>query len=149
MTETVKSLKEIFVRDLDRLSKEIESFSNESQLWNISGSIKNSPGNLCLHICGNLKFFIGTNIGNTGYVRQRDDEFGLKNVPKSDLLQNIQETNKIVEASLNKFDTSLLDQPFPIEVFGKPIAHINFLIHLSGHLNYHLGQINYNRRLID
>jgi hypothetical protein len=147
MIETVKSLKELFIRDLDRLTNEIESFSDESQLWKLSGDIKNTPGNLCLHICGNLKFFIGTNIGNTGYVRQRDDEFGLKNIPKSELLQNIQETNKIVEASLNKFDTSLLDQPYPIEVFGKPITHINFLIHLSGHLNYHLGQINYNRRL--
>ena len=149
MNETVKSIKELLVRDLDRLSIEIEAYNDEANMWKLSGDISNSAGNLCLHLCGNLKHFIGATVGNSGYVRMREDEFNLKNIPKSELTQNISETKEAVIVALDNFDESLLEKPFPIEVFDKPISHVLFMIHLTSHLNYHLGQINYQRRLED
>jgi hypothetical protein len=70
-----------FLRDLEKLKTEISSFKDESNLWKISGDIKNSAGNLCLHLCENLQHFIGAVLGNSGCVRNRDAEFSRKNVP--------------------------------------------------------------------
>lgn len=149
MKETVLSIKTLFIRDLDRLQNEITAYKDETKLWKHTDNFKNSSGNLCLHLCGNLKSFIGASIGQSGYIRKREDEFGLKNVPRTELLENIEETKAIITSTFEKFDVALLYEPFPIEVFGKPMSYIFFLIHLTGHLNYHLGQINCQRRLTE
>ena len=85
MDLTVQSISNLIIRDLDRLSLEIDMFVDESDLWLLQGDVKNSPGNLCLHLCGNLQYFIGAVIGKSGYERNREDEFDLKNVPKNKL----------------------------------------------------------------
>ena len=77
----IETLSQLFLRDLDKLKTEITSFKDEKKIWEISGDIKNSAGNLCLHLCGNLQHFIGAVLGNSGYVRNRDAEFSRKNVP--------------------------------------------------------------------
>jgi len=148
MNETIKSVHDLLLRDLNRLTNEIESYVNEADLWNQSGDINNTAGNLCLHLCGNLQHFIGTVIGKTNYIRKRDEEFTLKNVPRAELLKQIKDTKLSISTTLESFDNNLMDKNYPIEVFKKPMSHISFLIHLSGHLNYHLGQINYHRRLL-
>ncbi|MFT7031519.1 MAG: hypothetical protein ACJA2S_000009 [Cyclobacteriaceae bacterium] len=148
MDLTVQSINNLLIRDLDKLSSEIDMFRDESDLWVLQGDVKNSPGNLCLHLCGNLQYFIGAIIGNTGYERKREDEFNLKNVPKNQLLQEIERTKSAVNATLTTFSSIELEKNYPIEVFNEPISHITFLIHLTGHLNYHLGQVNYHRRLL-
>ena len=79
-------LVEIFIRDLDKLEQEINAYSDESRLWVIKSEIKNSAGNLCLHLTGNLQHFIGAVLGKTGYVRNRDAEFSDKNIPRSRLV---------------------------------------------------------------
>lgn len=133
------------LRDLNRLTNEIESYTNETDLWKIAGDINNSAGNLYLHLGGNLKHFIGTVIGHTKYIRKRKEEFTLKNLPKEQLLQLIKDTKSSVAETLEAFDGNLMDEDYPLEVFKKPISHISFLILLSGHLSYHLGKINYHR----
>lgn len=148
MNGMIAPLVELYNRDLDRLVNEIESYEIESDLWLLNGDIKNTAGNLCLHLCGNLQHFFGHVIDGSAYVRKRDDEFNLKNVPKSDLISLIGDTRKSVIQALENFDEQLWDNDFPIEVFGKPMTYGFFIIHLSGHLNYHLGQINYHRRLL-
>lgn len=148
MNLIVQSIRDVLVRDLDKLSSEINMFRNEADLWTLQGDVKNSPGNLCLHLCGNLQHFIGAIIGKTGYERKREDEFNLKSIPKDKLLQEITHTRSAVHATLVAFDPQELEKDYPIEVFNEPISYITFLIHLTGHLNYHLGQINYHRRLL-
>ena len=143
------ALVELFNRDLDALKKEINSYSNESILWVTKSDIKNSPGNLCLHICGNLQHFIGSVLGNTGYVRNRDAEFNKKNVPKNELLISIDTTKEVIQNVLESLSENQLEKDYPIDVFKKKMTTTFFLIHLAGHLNYHLGQINYHRRLLD
>lgn len=148
MNQTIQSALTLMHRDLDKLTEEINSYNNEADLWKLSGDIKNTAGNLCLHICGNLQHFIGAIIGKDGYVRRRDDEFGLKNVPKAKLLNEIQAAKNAVKNALENMAVEQLDEIYPKEVLGQPMTHTYFLFHLLGHLEYHLGQINYHRRII-
>lgn len=143
------TLIKIFARDLNTLKKEISLYNNERNLWALDKSITNCAGNLCLHILGNLNHFIGATLGNTGYTRQRALEFSLKDVPRENLLVQIDETILVVEKSLLKLNSSVLDELYPINVFKEPMTTEYFLTHLVHHLSYHLGQINYHRRLLD
>ena len=145
----ISSLLELFKRDLNILNVEINAYSDESNLWITNSEIKNSPGNLCLHICGNLQHFIGAVLGNTGYVRNRDEEFSKKNIPKDELLNSIDNTKEVILNVLESLSEDQLANDYPIDVFKKKMTATHFLIHLLSHLNYHLGQINYHRRLLD
>ncbi len=142
------SLISIFERDLERLKDEINLFVKEADIWIAPGGINNSPGNLCLHICGNLKHFIGATLGDTNFTRDREKEFSLKNIPKVDLIKNIEETFADVKKTLLNLDAKSLSKIYPIDLLGYETTTEDFLIHLTNHLNYHLGQINYLRRIL-
>ena len=143
------SLTQLFMRDLNKLKVEINSYSNEANLWTVDKAILNSAGNLCLHLVGNLKTYIGANLGNSGYVRHRDLEFSLKNVPRAEMIKQIEETIEVVENTLKKLTPKDLQKESIPQGFDKPMTTEFFLIGLSMHLAYHLGQINYHRRLLD
>ncbi|MEL6594272.1 MAG: DinB family protein, partial [Bacteroidota bacterium] len=122
---------------------------SEEAMWQIDAEIANSGGNLCLHLVGNLKTFIGLKLGDFAYERDREFEFGGKDVPKATLLQQIDETVEIVTQSLAKLTESDLQKVYPFDHWeGKPSIEFA-LIHLAMHLSYHLGQINYHRRMLD
>lgn len=140
-------LTEIFIRELDKLEEEINAYAEESQLWIIRGEIKNSAGNLCLHITGNLQHFIGAVLGKTGYVRNRDTEFTDKNIPRSRLIELIHTSKKVINQTLKRLTDENLMNKYPLQVLGKEMTTRFFLTHLTTHLTYHLGQINYHRRL--
>ena len=143
------SLIELFERDLQKLKTEIDLYKDEDNLWVVKEGISNSAGNLCLHLIGNLNHFIGATLGNTGYVRHRDDEFSLKNIPRQDLVMNIENCILIVKSTLLKLTDDDFEKEFPLEKHGTIVSTIDMLLHLFGHLSYHLGQINYHRRLLD
>jgi len=145
----IETLQKIFKRDLEKLKQEIASYRNESNLWKVDNSITNSSGNLCLHLVGNLNTYIGAEIGKTGYVRNRDLEFSLKNIPQVQLMKMIEDTIVIVEDGLSKLNENDLEREYPILVFKEKTSTGYFLIHLTVHLGYHLGQVNYHRRLLD
>lgn len=142
-------LQSLFERDLNRLKAEIELYSDEKNLWLIDRNISNSAGNLCLHLIGNLNAFIGAELGNTGYVRHRDLEFSTKDVARKELLEKIDATIEVVRKSLTTVTEEQLETDYPLMVFKEKITTGLFLVHLATHLNYHLGQINYHRRLLD
>jgi hypothetical protein len=139
---------EFYERDLQKLTEEINAYENEQVLWMTKEGINNSAGNLCLHLIGNLKHFIGATLGNTGYIRERDKEFSLKNIPKSDLISSVHETKSIVLKTLQKLSAEDLEKDFPLEKHNKIVTTENMLMHLLIHLGYHLGQINYHRRIL-
>ncbi len=145
----IQTLQNLFRRDLEKLKQEIGAYKNESSLWLTDKNIPNSAGNLCLHLIGNLNHFIGVQFGDTGYVRQRDLEFSSKNVPKTELVEMIDGTIEAVESSLGKISGEQLEQDYPVKVFEEDSSTEWMLVHLATHLNYHLGQINYHRRLLD
>ena len=145
----IESLKTLFNRDLEKLKVEIESYQNEEAIWAIDKNIANSAGNLCLHLMGNLNTYIGAQLGNTGYIRNRPLEFSSKDIPKTELTDKIENTIIIVNKVLDSLTETELESIYPEIVFEKEMTTGFFLIHLSTHLAYHLGQINYHRRLLD
>ena len=145
----IDTLKKLFNRDLEKLKTEISSYNDEKKLWKISGEIKNSAGNLCMHLCGNLQHFIGNLLGNSGYVRNREAEFSTKDIPKEKLMDEINITAKVVEKTISELKEDKFNEIYPVNVFGYEMTTEFFLVHLATHLNYHLGQINYHRRLLD
>ncbi len=145
----IETLQKIFKRDLEKLKQEIASYCNESNLWKVDKSIANSSGNLCIHLVGNLNTYIGAEIGKTGYVRNRDLEFSLKNIPQAQLVKMIEDTIVVVEDGLSKLNENDLEREYPLLVFKEKTSTGYFLVHLAVHLGYHLGQVNYHRRLLD
>lgn len=144
-----KNLIKLFNRDLTKLKEEIQLYKTESNLWITDKLVSNSAGNLVLHLVGNLNHFIGASIGNTGYVRQRGLEFSLKDVPIDELIKQINDTIIVVENTLSSLTQSDLDKEYEKNPFKEKMTTEYFLLHLSMHLAYHLGQINYHRRLLD
>ena len=144
-----QSFATLFERDLNKLKQEIEAYTNEADLWKVQDGIANSAGNLCLHLVGNLKHFVGKILGNIPYERQREKEFSDKDIPKAQLLQAIDETKQAVLPTIQQLTFEMLDNNYPVELFGYEMTIEYFLVHLYGHLAYHLGQINYHRRLLN
>ncbi|WP_210515511.1 DinB family protein [Hymenobacter terricola] len=138
----------LFQRDLQRLAQQIAAFPDEASLWQVAAGISNSAGNLCLHLVGNLNTYIGAVLGHSGYVRNRNAEFTTQHVPQAVLVQQVKDTTNVVERTLTALTEAQLQTAYPDEVLGDPMTTQAFLIHLYGHLTYHLGQIDYHRRLL-
>ncbi|ASS48978.1 MAG: DinB superfamily protein [Candidatus Fluviicola riflensis] len=144
-----QSLITLFERDIQRLYNEIQLYTSEQALWILPPmTIHNTAGNLALHLCGNLNHFIGATLGKTGYIRERDLEFSTKDVPVAQLLKAIEDVKSVVIKTLEGLSDEQLNEDYPLEPLGYRMTTTYFLIHLNGHLNYHLGQINYHRRLL-
>ena len=139
----------LYKRELNRLKDEISAYSDDTIFWKIENDIKNSGGNLTIHLVGNLNHFIGATLGNSGYIRQRNNEFNDQDIPRKLIIDQINTLKIAIDQVLSSLSQEDLANLYPIEVFGKPMTTEYFLIHLYGHLNYHLGQINYHRRLLD
>ena len=133
--------------NLEQLEKEISSF-DQQLLWRTRAGVVNSAGNLTLHLVGNLNYYIGAILGQTGYVRNRENEFAAKDIPSVELINMIRKTHLMIGEVLNSLAEIELDQDYPVVVFDKPMSSRYFLMHLSAHLAYHLGQINYLRRIL-
>jgi len=145
----IEAIKALFNRDLNRLRTEISLYKDERNLWKVDKQIANSAGNLCLHLIGNLNTYIGAEIGKTNYVRDREQEFSLKDISRAELIENIDKTIAVVTTSLDALTDEQLENEYPVLVFENKTSTAYLLFHLTTHLTYHLGQINYHRRLLD
>lgn len=134
-----------FLQHLDLLKKEIEQYPSDESLWTVADGISNSGGNLTTHLIGNLNHFIGYALGNTGYVRNRPLEFNVKNLSKLELIENIEETKNMLSKSISPVN---LNDEYPPEMWGEEMTVNQSLIKLLTHFVYHLGQVNYHRRLL-
>lgn len=139
---------ELYERDLLKLRDEVKNFKDDYNLWRKKDGISNSAGTLVLHLLGNLNFGIGTKIGNTGYVRNREYEFSATDVPREELLASIDNLIEVVKTSLTGITQQKLDEIYPLEIYGQK-STFYYLIYFHGHLNYHLGQIDYLRRILE
>lgn len=135
-------------RDLNKLKEELSLYKNESDLWIVKEGISNSGGNLCVHIVGSFNYLIGTVLGNTGYVRDRAAEFESKNISREKILSDMEATIVMVKKVLQNIPDAELSKDYPLELGGNKFTIAKFLVHLTTHLNYHLGQVNYHRRLL-
>lgn len=143
-------LRDLFVRDLEKLTLELEAYPDEASVWAVSDGVLNSGGTLALHLIGNLSQFVGTDLGGVAFVRDRAAEFAQRDVPRAELIAGLREVSALVAGTLDRLDPAALDAPHPAQLPGFPegMSTRYFLIHLYGHLNWHLGQVNYHRRMV-
>jgi hypothetical protein len=140
----------IYVRYLNTLKEELNAYPDESKIWLVQDGINNSAGNLALHLIGNLNHFICSVLGNNGYIRNRELEFSQKGTPRNEIIASIDATVIVVEQTLAKLSSDDLAKPFPVKlpVPGDDNSTGFTLVHFTAHIAYHVGQINYHRRLI-
>lgn len=138
----------VITRELKALRREIETYPTEADLWEVRPGITNPGGNLALHLAGNLQYFLGNVLGKNGYVRNRDAEFGDKDVPRADLLREIDNAIAAVQTGMSKISEADLAKPYPETVGGVTSSTGAFLAHFATHLAYHLGQVDYHRRIL-
>lgn len=139
---------DFFLRDLDKVKEELLLYKNENDLWTVKGDMQNAAGTLTLHLIGNLKHFIGAQIGFTGYIRNRDKEFSDRNISREKLISEVEEAISIVKKVLPTIKDEDFSKEFPVEMYGARRTTGYILLSLSTHFCYHLGQINYHRRLL-
>jgi len=142
-------LAELYQRDIEKLIIEIDLFKNEENVWKTTGSIKNSCGNLALHIIGGLSFHIGDTLADTGYIRDRDQEFIAKGISRKSLTGRLRALIPLIKETILSMSEERLNEPHP-KFFDKENATISYVLtQLLLHLNYHMGQVNYLRRAFE
>lgn len=143
------TLADFYERDLRQLIAEINLFQQEDNLWKTSGAVKNSAGNLVLHIIGGTNYLIGATLAKTAYIRHRDQEFTRKGVGRKELVAGLEALIPMISHTLRAYTPEEMEAEFPI-FFDKPHTTISYvLVQLLLHLNYHLGQVNYLRRVLE
>lgn len=138
----------LFRRDLTRLIQQLEAFPNNEILWQCALGVTNSAGNLVLHLEGNLREFIGRQLGGVPYTRVRSDEFATAALPVGDLITRMESVSQLVPDVIAALSAEQLQATYPEDVLGIPLSTQQFLMSLLGHFNYHLGQIDYARRIL-
>jgi len=145
LTQSVRAL---LIRDLATLAREVERYPDEQQLWARPPGLPNSAGVLVRHLCGNLQHFVGAQLGATGYRRDREAEFGAPPCSRADLLAEIATTRAAVAAVLERLPAEVLAREYPLALTGRSLGTGDFLIHLAVHCAFHLGQVDYHRRVV-
>ena len=145
---TASDLAFLFSRDLTRLSKQIEAFPNDETLWELLPGVLNPAGNLALHIEGNLREFVGRQLGQLAYERKRELEFSSRGMPRHELGARIARLRESIPAVVGNLSEQEMEIEYPEVVLEIATTTRQFLIHLYGHLNWHLGQIDYLRRIL-
>lgn len=144
-----EDLKKLFVRDLEKLIEEIVAYRKEENMWITDSNVTNSSGNLCLHLIGNLNTYLGAAIMKNGYKRNREYEFAARDVSRSILIEEIKKVITVVEQAFDVLTENDMSGNFPVQIWKEQTGMLFTLMHLHSHLNYHLGQIDYHRRLLD
>lgn len=145
---TATDLARLFRRDLAKLGKQIESFPNNEGLWQTLPGVTNTAGNLTLHLEGNLREFVGRQLGQVPYTRNRELEFSAQGVSQDELGTRLTDLGQAIPSVIESLSDEQLEAEYPQVVLGAPTSTREFLIHLYGHLNWHLGQVDYLRRIL-
>lgn len=148
MSSTPPQAGTLMVRELTSLKAELLAYQTEADIWRVLPGISNSAGNLALHLAGNLEHFIGAILGKSGYVRNRDAEFSSTGIPRSELIRLVDSAIAVVDRTLNDLDPVVFSAEFPEPVAKVRLNTGDFVTHLAAHLAYHLGQVDYHRRIV-
>jgi len=138
----------VLVRDVNAVRRELEAYPDEASVWALPPGVANSGGTLALHIAGNLQHFFGAVLGGSGYKRDRAAEFAKRDVPRSALIVELGAAIVGVGLGMSQVSEARLAEEFPEAIAGHRIVTGEWLIHLVSHTGYHLGQIDYHRRLV-
>jgi uncharacterized damage-inducible protein DinB len=144
----IASVAAILDRDLKALAREVAAYPDDTTLWIAPAGIANSAGTLVLHLSGNIQHFMGAKLGGTGYVRDREREFAARGVSREALLSEIEAARAAVHAAAQCTSDEREDEDFPDPVAGVRVSRGDLLVHLVSHVGYHLGQVDYHRRMV-
>jgi hypothetical protein len=144
----IDAVKRCLMRDLGGFALELDAYPDDASVWVLPAGVKNSTGTLTLHGCGNLRHFIGAVLGRSGYVRDRDAEFAVRDLPRVELEMLIAVTRDEIARALDQLDSYLLTRDYPMQVGKVTLSTGQFLVHLATHLTYHLGQADMHRRAV-
>jgi hypothetical protein len=147
-SETGNAIKTVMLRELRALDRELAAYPDEQSIWQTPPGISNSAGNLALHMAGNLRHFVGFVLGGTSYTRDRDAEFAARDISRSEVSSIIMTTIEELDEAFAKITDDQLAADYPLPLFDNRYKTEDWLIHLAVHLSYHLGQIDYHRRLV-
>lgn len=144
----IDAVKRCLMRDLAGFALELDAYRDDASVWALPPGVNNSTGTLTLHGCGNLRHFIGGVLGKSGYVRDRDAEFAVRDLPRVELEMLLAVTRDEVARALDQLDSDQLALDFPIAIGKTTLSTGQFLVHLATHLTYHLGQADMHRRTV-
>lgn len=147
MNPVIEHVQSQLVKDLTAFAKEVEAWPDDAEIWLAPKGVANSAGNLALHVAGNLQSFVGGMLGGSGYLRNREEEFNRRSGTRQEVMRELDRARQVVEAVLPKLTDDVLQKEFPITKDGRRFTTEVFLLRLTVHLAYHLGQANYLRRL--
>jgi hypothetical protein len=138
----------VLLRELRAVRRSLEAYPDDASVWAERPGLPNAGGTLALHLAGNLRHFIGLHLGGVPYVRDRDAEFARRGVPRAELIAGIDAAMEAVERGMLATTDDRMNAPFPEPIGGRRIATGDFLVHLAVHLAWHLGQLDYHRRIV-
>jgi uncharacterized damage-inducible protein DinB len=144
----VEAVAAILDRELETLGREVMAYPDEAALWQLPEGVTNSAGTLVLHLTGNIQHFLGARLGETGYQRDRPAEFASRGVPRAALLRQIEAARSAVRTAAERTADADVERDYPEVVSGMRVATGEFLIHLAAHFAYHLGQVDFHRRIV-
>jgi len=144
----IEHIHHIMIRELRGMKNELLAYQDERDIWRSVPGLPNTAGTIALHVAGNLQHFVGAQLGKSGYVRDRDAEFGRREVSVAEIVDELDKTIAALDATFARLEEKAMDRPFPQEIAGVRPTVGEFLVHLVAHLAYHLGQIDYHRRCI-
>ena len=147
MTSLVGAIGTMMLREMVTLRKEIDAYPSDESLWKVVPGISNSGGTLALHLAGNLQHFIGAILGGSGYIRNREAEFSVRGLSRAEVMNLIDQATASLTHTFRSLTDEVLGRQYPERVGKVRLTTGDFLVHLEGHLAYHLGQIDYHRRM--
>jgi hypothetical protein len=138
----------LFGRDIARLIQELRAFPDTESIWKTVPGVSNAAGTLALHLEGNLREYIGRQLGQIDFTRDRPLEFSARGVARDELIARLDAVRASIPDVIAALSGAQLDATYPENVLKTPLSTRQFLMHLLGHLNYHLGQVDYLRRCV-
>ena len=141
-TTVASVLADRYAANLARV-RELAAPLTEEQFWAKPFPYGNSFGHLVLHLNGNLSYYIGAQIANTGYVRDRPREFSESSPPsKEDVLKRLGEAVAMVIDTIRA--QTPIDWSKPYSAVGLSCNNrLEIVIQCAAHMQHHIGQIIY------
>jgi hypothetical protein len=146
---TASDVQLLLLRELEGFERELQLFPDDESVWRTAPGVANSAGNLALHVAGNLQHFVGAVLGKTGYVRDREQEFGRRSGTRAELVGELHKAAAAVRTVLPALPPGWEAETYPKPpVADRQIPTGRFLLHLAVHAAFHLGQAGYLRRVL-
>ena len=117
------------------------------QIWTRNSQNENAVGNLVLHLCGNVKQWIGTGVGGKPDERVRDQEFAARgDISPAELSQRLSTTVEEAVRTIRAVDPKRLEEQISVQKYN--VTVLEAVYHVVEHFSQHTGQILFATKLL-